>query len=887
MSELLPNPPRLGPIPAGTETCGCCAGVVCQTPRAVENRSGLSAIAYRIGTYSEFRASLQAGLSSAEFAELSPLRTRDTDDFTIGVLDAVACAADVLTFYQERIANESYLRTAREQVSLQQMGRLIGYRLRPGVAAETMLAFTLETPPTPPASLKPEPGTFVSGVPAEVKLDSGLAIRSVPAPGEQPQVFETVEPVTMRPTWNAMQPWMSQAARPARGDVATFLSGVSTRLRAGDALLFVGDEYVKDHTSNKWDFRILNSVVTDVANDRTFVSWSRPLGSVSPSRDPAAQPNAFALRQRAAVYGHNAPAWGSMPADFRTNYEAAFPNDPPPPSIILESVVSAPGDWPRFVISPFTGSVDLDTLYSEIASGSFSVLAKGSFNYPAEPAPGGTYIELFVVTNVSEVSREEFAFSGKVTRLHLDGDNYAQFANEVRGTTVFAQSEPLSFAEYPVSDPVSGSRIPLAVAPDGLTPGRRLIVKGTRESDGAATVHTATLVAVNPVAGGSSARSMLEIDPPLPAALVRSSVVVHANVALASHGESVTQILGSGNAATPFQCFELKQLPLTFRAAATESGAAPELTVRVDDIAWKDRDTLFGTAPRDQMFTLVADEQGRAFVEFGDGARGARLPSGVNNVRARFRKGLGVSGNVRADSLTQLTTRPLGLKGVSNPRPAEGGTDPESADQARQTMPLTTRTLGRAVSVLDYEDYARAYSGIAKARAEVLHLRSGPTVVITIAGPNGTLISADSPIWTNLRDALAANGDPHVAVRLLSYNPSTFRIGLSVKTDLEFETTAVLAGVETALRTYFDFDARNLGQPIQQSEVIHVVHGVPGVVAMNLELLYGGSQPAAQTVPSRQTRLLASRMCVQAGNPIPDELLTLDPAPFDRLQEMT
>ena len=43
----------------------------------------------------------------------------------------------MLTFYQERIANESYLRTATERVSLQEMGKLIGYRLRPGVAAET------------------------------------------------------------------------------------------------------------------------------------------------------------------------------------------------------------------------------------------------------------------------------------------------------------------------------------------------------------------------------------------------------------------------------------------------------------------------------------------------------------------------------------------------------------------------------------------------------------------------------------------------------------------------------------------------------------------------------------------------------------------------------
>ena len=63
----------------------------------------------------------------ADFAPLGALRTREEADFTIGLIDAFACAADVLTFYQERIANESYLRTAVERISLQELGKLIGY----------------------------------------------------------------------------------------------------------------------------------------------------------------------------------------------------------------------------------------------------------------------------------------------------------------------------------------------------------------------------------------------------------------------------------------------------------------------------------------------------------------------------------------------------------------------------------------------------------------------------------------------------------------------------------------------------------------------------------------------------------------------------------------
>jgi hypothetical protein len=879
VSTVRPNPPRLDRVPPGTETCDCCAGVERETPRMIENRTGLSAVAYRIGTYSEFRASLHGGLSSKEFEPLLRLQTRDDDDFTIGLLDAVACAADVLTFYQERIANESYLRTARERLSLQEMGRLIGYRLRPGVAAETWLAFTLETPPDPPANVKPDPGMFVTGVPAEVTIDAGLAVRSVPAPGQLPQVFETTAAVTARPVWNAIQPWMSHAARPGSGSTFTFLSGVNTNLRRGDALLFVGAEFLNNRSANEWDFRILDRVEADAANNRTRVSWSRPLGSLSPPKGAAAMPRIFALRQRASVYGHHAPAWGSMPLQFRIDYEAAFPRADK--GVILAAFVEG-ADWPHFAVSREADAVDLDTVYSAITAGSFVVLAKGAFNYPSEPAPKDTYVELYLVTTVAEVSRQEFGLSAKVSRLGLDGANYSTFKDDPRGTSVFAHSEELALAEYPVDDPAAGAIVPVTVSADGLQPGRRLLIRGRQSRGRGEILHSAALVAAHPIDGR---RCVLEIDPPLPEPLDRASVVVYANVAPASHGESVTQILGAGDAATPFQRFELKQVPLTFRAAATEAGAASELTVRVDDIAWKTSDTLFGAGPRDRVNTLISDEQDRTFVQFGDGLRGARLPTGVNNVRARYRKGLGKAGNVAAESLTQLTTRPLGVKGVSNPGPAEGGTDPEQADQARQTMPLMTRTLGRAVSVLDYEDFARAFSGVAKARAQVLQLPSGPTVVITIAGQDGAPISASNPIGVNLRAALAASGDPHVAVRLLSYRASTFRLGLTVKRDPD-ESRQVLAAVESALRAHFGFSARELGQPVQQSDVIGVAQGVPGVIAVDLDMLYGGTQPGSQTTSSLQTRLLASRMTVSAGEPQPDELLTLDPAPLDRLEEM-
>ena len=117
---------------AQLDTCGCCAGVRVLTPAAVSNPPGLPRLAYRVGTHGSFKETMKARLSGQP--ALRRLTTRDDDDPTIALLDAWATVLDVLTFYQERIANEAYLRTATELRSILELAREIGYELGPGAA---------------------------------------------------------------------------------------------------------------------------------------------------------------------------------------------------------------------------------------------------------------------------------------------------------------------------------------------------------------------------------------------------------------------------------------------------------------------------------------------------------------------------------------------------------------------------------------------------------------------------------------------------------------------------------------------------------------------------------------------------------------------------------
>src|SRR5207253_10560530 len=135
-----------------------------------------------------------------------------------------------------------------------------------------------------------------------------------------------------------------------------------------------------------------------------------------------------------------------------------------------------------------------------------------------------------------------------------------------------------------------------------------------------------------------------------------------------------------------------------------------------------------------------------------------------DNIRAVYRKGIGHEGLVRAEQLSLLMTRPLGVKGVVNPLPSEGAQDPQALGDARRNAPFTVLTLDRVVSLRDYEDFARAFAGIAKAQVVWTWNGHARGVFLTVAGPDGAPLEG-SPTLTRLVSALGKAGDPRLPVR--------------------------------------------------------------------------------------------------------------------------
>lgn len=918
-------------LPAQSQTsltdCGCCEGLVVETPVEIANRPGLSAIAYRAGTQTRFKASMIAGLSASGVAELRKLRTRDDDDFTIALLDAWAMVCDVLAFYQERIANESYLLTATERTSIINLARLIGYELRPGVAASTYLAFALETG---------------AGSPSEVTIVKGVKVQSIPGPGEKPQSFETVEEIEAMGEWNAIRPRLTEMVLPDLDSTTVYLEGVTTNLKPGDMLLFVGQERADDKNLERWDLRSIASVEPDADNQRTLVQWNEPLGSLDPPVDPAAkQLKVYAMRLRASLFGYNAPAWPALPLALRIGEIA--PAGSPKPGFTPGAYADLETKWVDARFLAATKIINMDSVYNQVVLNSWIALVKPASTSDDGKLPFPAYSELYRVKGVGEETKANFNISAKTTRLEISGENIEKFAP--RDTTVVAQSEELRIAETPISEAVWQDEIVLNQVITPLPEDRHVVITGqrararVRKASGKLTLISSDdpdiekalkagdeLIVTAPWVDSDSetrrwyllhesglegyvdavtddltqiaadekdpivsevatiksteraddTHSTLILSASLANVFDRATVTINANVGLSTHGETITgEVLGSGNAGQPYQRFGLRDYPLTYTSAETPSGSETTLEVRVNDLKWQEAPTLFGHGPRERIYITHTGDDRKTTVQFGDGVTGARLPMGRENVKATYRKGIGLEGLVNAKQLSLLMTRPLGVKGVINPLAATGAQDPQSLADARTNSPITVLTLDRIVSLTDYEDFARSFSGIGKALAAWtwnLHARG---VFVTVAGIDGAEV--DQKLHDTLVSAMLKYADPYVPITVKSYLPVTFKLVANIKVDPDYIEEKVLTEVEGALRTGFAFAARTFGQPVTLSEVVSAMQNIAGVVAVDVNKLHRSDQSEAWNE-------LLSAQSPRAGDDssVPGaELLMLDPGPLE------
>lgn len=1013
--------------------CGCAACAAgCGEARP---GPGLDALPFRTGTHASFLRAMQGRLSSPDRPALAALRTRDPADPIPALLDAGALLMDVLAFYNERILNEGYLRTATEAFSVEALARLVGYAPRPGVAASVHLAYLLD------------PGH------ADVPLPAGSRSQSVPAAGELPQTFETGDDLLAQAPLSAMRARLTRPPLVLSDRIESrnyVLKGLGTGLRPNDTLLFTfgsGPEAARalmdvhavepdaahgltrvtlvlhdPHPGVKAaddlvsalrqrldgeslaELRLrpdmpsvqrLNGLVERYAahpveaervtlqerlkDEGTLArqqGWKNVTaliqgllgalevqGTVSPPpapRDestvtrilselrqpPSVQPDSALLLRRDArqLIGGASDStprlYAALYPELRPQLYAALARAGVAPQAALTNVAALRvgaglfgATIPRSVVRP-RRPVALKQAWADLLG--LPVNADDEVDVPADFHPrvevlalNGEYPQIEVngwigverpakpglrfgeartlsfhqVTQVDTlaVSADALSYAARVTVLTVRPawldlrENTSEWLADprlLRETAVYAAAETLDLLPEEIRTPVGGDEIELDGLYRGLDSGRFVLVEGERDDLSVTRVRDAELAMIASVEHrlartpdgldwpDDTLHTFVRLAVPLAYRFRRDSLTLYGNVVRASHGETRSEVLGDGDSRVPGQTFTLKQGPLTYLPAVTQGGARSTLTVRVNGLRWQE--AAPGEEEGGRRYTLETDAQGRTTVRFGE-----RLPSGRENVTASYRSGLGRAGNVAAGQITLLLSKPLGVRGVVNPRAAGGGADREGRGEIRRNAPLATLALDRLVSVRDYEDFARTFAGVAKASARRFAGEGRPEVHLTVAGAADAPVTPEGDLARTLLAALKRYGDAGQAVRLAARVLRLLVVDAQVQIDPDWTWKDVEARLRATLLTHFGFGARELGQGVTQAEVLTTMQAVPGVVAVSLRVLDAVGE---EELRPPQPLALALKAAVPAhaareegGQLQPAELLILTPDVPDTL----
>ena len=783
---------------------------------------GLPHIAYRVGTYVDFRRALLTPLAGEQTLSVggAPVwRTTGDGDLAVMIAEWFAYIADILTFYNERIANQDYLRTADLPESVAHLIAILGYRPRPAIGAQGLLAALVT------------PGQSAS-------LPAGLQFQSKPAPGQSPQTFElsapgasigppdqipaTPAPVLLAPaqstsTWTIFPHVLHD---PVFELFETYDANLKNFKVVADAeIAFSGSSQAPlvQHNQSLVNARLAAPITyatePDSANYTLLLRGA--VDSIDPGanlvlapRDPSNGPM-LAVVTKAAIAP--APTGGQQTKLIITLYGT------PPAGLSaaqarLEQANQSAALWTLPGLGAIDGyDVNLASLVRQIRPNDWVL-----FTQPSEPPL------LIQVGSVSEAIKNIGTAANPVQIPHTVLTLNAALPKgwSSAATVHFGWISVGTLLDQPFST-WTGTPTTLVASGAQTFPQATAYPILLQDANGVGIAATASST------DGVGATLTLSQLPSLVPRL-QPPFTVLPNVLTITRGKTVAnEVLGSGDATNPAQSFKLKQSPVTY----LQSGAAYASTISltVGSQPWTEVASFYGQPADATVFVTSEDDAGFTHVAFGDGVNGARLPTGLNNVVATYRIGAGLA-SPAAGKLTVIAQSYPGLRAVLNPLAVGGGADPDPPAQVKSYAPRSVLAFGRAVSVFDYEAIAALTPSVTRARAVWAWNDAAQRTMVTV------YVGDDGAAATAATNALAAAGDPNRPVQVLQATPVLATLALTLITANGMDPDAISAGVVMALTDpqagLFGTAQLAIGQPVFDSQIEAAVLAVPGAVAI-------------------------------------------------------
>jgi predicted phage baseplate assembly protein len=742
-------------------------------PQPLSIDAGLATIPRQIATFADFRRAMLAAIPTEP--PLNQWRPRD-QDLGMMLIEMWAYVCDVLGFYDETIAHESYLRTARRDPSVRMLVGLLGYRPRPAVAARVRLAIKAT-------------GRLPLDLPA------GMAVRSSAFGSEKPQVFELDGDTRVHPLLNGWQLAPTRATTVGTGSQQLLLAPDTARVRVDDHLLILGGGQATGsvHTATG-----VAKITGDDGAKYVRVDIDPKLAT------PLTIASSRLLRSTATT-----ALW--------TNSSDPFVLTTGTTTLHLAGVVPqlSVGGW----IVARTATASAAFQMTAVSQSSRRLASGTTFNLPPANAP--------VTVSTPEVR-------APVTAVTISPSWPAALGTAPTTVTIDYNFQDAGALTAELDDRIAADATlhllpPIEKPPDGTDAGRFLV---------ADTDATAAELAGG-IDFGSRTLNLAQASV-LPSAL-RPPATAYANIGDFSRGETVpSETLGVGDASVASQSFVLKKSPLTYTTApataADQSGVRSTLRVWVDGVEWQEVGSFFGATATSTVYHVRQDDAGDSRITFGDGARGARLPSGAVVV-CSYRFGAGAV-SPPAGGLTQLAKPVKDVAAVINPVAAAGGADRQPASQVRRIAPRSALLFGRAVSIADIEALAAGQPGVraVQARWSWDAQMQQPVIQIWFNGP-GSIAAA---VQQSLRAATA----PSTPIKATPATALAVAMNVTVRVAPTHQVTLVRDAVLAAL-TEPDTgplvpEVIGVGAPVFRSQLLAEILAVPGVTAVD-SLIWQGA----------------------------------------------
>ena len=759
--------------------------------------AGLSRIPRQVAGFEVFRRAMLAGAPTKH--ALRNWRARD-DDFGLMFIELWAYASEILAFYDETIAHEAYVRTARLDPSVRKLVALLGYLPRPATASRVALVVFAEGRLTVPVA-------------------EGAAARSGAFDDQPPQRFELPLATTVHPLANrwSIEPPRRATVAPAGQTTVTslYLDPSTARAKAGELLLVqvAGD----DTLTQIRRVATAEKVVAADGDPYVLVTFEYPITVNA----------ALASQVRLSRVNERIGLWSQV---------VTGSSNPAP----VQNIGTTP-------------VLTLDGLYRQVRRNDV-VLVSRDGEYRWSRVTGVADIQMVVVAESSiVVDAADNAFDSTVTvpaifspatQFTFDAslNSFDRGENGNVATTWAAADSALMLVHYGLTSvgrvvvPAASTigpldalkvRAPIERPIDGWTPSRFVLVDRNGSSvDTTGEIDFDTRVLALDETAEWTESLVLPVD-------------VYGNVIESDRGETVArEVLGSGDASVASQEFVLKKAPLTHLPVTLPDGTpyTSTLEVWVDDVQWTEVRSFFGRTPDEAVYIVRQDDEQKSHVVFGDGVRARRLPTGKNNVRAGYRFGAGAAAPP-ARSVSQIAAPIAGVKSWWNPQAAFGGGEAEPSSGVRVYAPRSALVLGRAVSLADMEAVAASVAGVRAVRADWHwhETQQRPVARIWYIGLAGV---ADL-----VAGSLRTVCDPSVAIDVQQATAVPSSLAIDVAVDDRYDASVVATAVRDRLFApeigCLTPERIGIGGALVRSRLFAEVLAVEGTVAVRAIVLDG------------------------------------------------